>query len=761
VRRATSFVLSLVVVPAGVLAAPVVTRPAPDARPVPAHVQDISLAGTVSAAGLATGDAAGGARTVVATTARSTQPFETFGVTWRQDPHVGDLVVRARTRTEGRWTAWTTLDEEASADGRGSDAGARAGTEPAWVGPSDGVQVRVEVLSGQAPADLRLSLVDPGESPADAAVASQPTGSVAEAATGRPVIRSRAAWGADETMRTGSPSYASSLYAVTVHHTASSNSYEPEDVPGIMRSFYAYHTQSRGWSDIGYNVIVDKYGTAWEGRAGGLDKPVIGAHAGGFNTGTVGVSIIGTYDSVQPTNASLEKVAAIAAWKLSSYGRDPKGTVTLTSGGSTKYSAGTRVTLPRIFGHRDVSSTACPGVEGYAALPEIRERAAALVAAAPVTTPAPEGTPTPVPEDDATDETDGTPTATPTPTPTPTTPPSPKPPFGSLDAATGGTSDVSVRGWAVDPDAATYTSVAVSVDGAVARTFVASQSRPDVSAAYPQYSANHGFSGTVPAAAGTRTVCATARNQGTGTDVELGCRSATVGAAATPSPSPSPTPAPGPAPAGVTAPPPARATDDSCPSGRVPAGSFRDTAGSVHAAAIDCAVWWQLTGGTTPTTYSPGQGVTRAQMASFLARLVLRSGGSLPSAPPDAFSDDAGTSHQTAINQLAAVGVIAGKGGRSYDPAGVVRRDQMATFLVRAYEYRTSRTMAAGANYFADDNGNTHEASIGKAARAGFTGGSGDGRFQPGTTTDRGQMASFLTRVLDLLVEAGDAPERA
>ena len=86
-----------------------------------------------------------------------------------------------------------------------------------------------------------------------------------------------------------------------MHHTADTNNYTADQVPAMMRSIYRYHTVSRGWGDIGYNVIVDKYGRLWEGRFGGLASTVIGAHAGGFNTGTFGVSMLGNYDTTPTT----------------------------------------------------------------------------------------------------------------------------------------------------------------------------------------------------------------------------------------------------------------------------------------------------------------------------------------------------------------------------------------------------------------------------------------------------------------------------
>jgi len=826
--------LSVVAVPAGVLAAPVVTTPAVAARPVAPHVQELDLpvagAERVEALG-----ATGAARTLVETPQRSTEPFTTLGVTWSPDPATGEVAVAVRTRSQGRWTDWTPVAvEEAEVlagapDARGTDL--RAGTEPLYAGASDGVQVRVEVLSGRAPADVRLALVEPGSSPADAPAA-LPAGGTAHAAA-TPAIRSRAQWGADESIRRSAPSYAGTLSAVTVHHTASSNEYTEAEVPGLIRGFYAYHVKSLGWSDLGYNVLVDKFGNAWEGRAGGLDRPVIGAHAGGFNTGTAGVSMIGTYGTVEPSAAMKETVAQVAAWKLGLHDRDPRSSVTLTSAGSTRWSAGTPVTLARIFGHREVSSTACPGDRGQAALAGLRERAAALQGA--TAEPAPSA---PAP-------------GVPSPPPTPSAPPAPAKPFGALDAVTGVGGAVRVAGWVIDPDATTHTTVAVRVGSAPAVNVAADQQRPDLPLAYPQYGPGHGFDATLPLSLGRHTVCLSALDQGGTEHLALGCREVEVtqadprgtldqarptadvlgvrvsgwaldpdapggsrvvvsvdGAAVRTVTADRPRPdvallypafperrgydAIVPAPPGARrvcalavnegrgadvqlgclvvavperpAPPAApgsRASDDSCPDGAVPRSGFLDTGTSVHRAAVDCALWWGLTGGLTAERFGPASSLTRGQVASFLARLLTTSGAVLPAAPPDAFDDDRGSPHELAINQMGALGVLAGRGARRYEPGATVTRDQMASYLVRAYEQHVGAPLLAGGDWYRDDDGSVHETSIGKAARAGLTGGTGPGRYTPRAFTDRGQVASFLTRLLDLLVENGRAPRRS
>jgi hypothetical protein len=390
----------------GLLAVPALAPSASaDPKPVAPVVQELPVAGVNGGAAAAIQArpgalgtlSTGGGRTVVLTEQLDTSPYAVAGLTWAADSAARTVQSWVRTRTNDRWSEWQELDEQQD---EGPDDGTvdtgptrRDGTEALWVGEADGVQARVDVLAGPDPRDLRLSLVDPGSSPADAN--RDPFGQLATASSGAPIIRSRAAWGADESIRKGSPSYASSVYGVTVHHTASSNDYSPEDVPRLLRGFYAYHVKSNGWSDLGYNLVVDKFGRIWEGRAGGTSRPVIGAHAGGFNTGTVGITVIGTYESVAMSSAAREAVAQLTGWRLGLEGKDPESTVRVYSAGSTRYPKGTLVTLPRVFGHRDVSKTTCPGAQGMAALPGIRTRSAEYASGV---TPAPEPTPEPKPE---------------------------------------------------------------------------------------------------------------------------------------------------------------------------------------------------------------------------------------------------------------------------------------------------------------------------------------------------------------------------
>jgi hypothetical protein len=209
---------------------------------------------------------------------------------------------------------------------------------------------------------------------------------------------------------------------------------------------------------------------------------------------------------------------------------------------------------------------------------------------------------------------------------------------------------------------------------------------------------------------------------------------------------------PAPAPPSPT---PSGATDAACPPGLVPEDGFTDVPdASTHEANVDCVVWWQVSTGT-PHGYAPLVGVTRAQMASFLARLIERSGGELPAQPADAFSDDDGSVHELRINQLAALGVAGGRGGGRFAPQDPVDRAQMATFLTRAFEARTGTALPPAEDRFPDDATSVHQDRINQAAAAGFTSGTGDGGYAPFAPVRRDGMATFLARVLNRLVVEG------
>ncbi|MDI5966241.1 peptidoglycan recognition protein [Streptomyces sp. SL13] len=196
-----------------------------------------------------------------------------------------------------------------------------------------------------------------------------------------PDIVPRTAWHTDAVRTHGRPHpCAPDIKAVFVHHTDSGNDYSREDVPRMIQSFYDDHIEGNAWDDIGYNFLVDRMGTIYEGRAGGIDNAVIGAHTLGFNVGTVGIAAIGSFGPAMPApDAMLESIARIAAWKLGMYGVDARArTVLVSSNDGARYRRGARAVFHTVSGHRDGYQTTCPGEALYAQLPDVRLRARRL-----------------------------------------------------------------------------------------------------------------------------------------------------------------------------------------------------------------------------------------------------------------------------------------------------------------------------------------------------------------------------------------------
>lgn len=207
------------------------------------------------------------------------------------------------------------------------------------------------------------------------------TRSAAVATVDPPPIVTRAGWAADERLRVGRPGFAA-ISRLVVHHTA-----EPgnglTDPAAAMRGIYRYHVEHQGWSDIGYNFVIDEAGRVYEGRwaqgyvDGGVHdgeddagRGVVGAHTGGYNTGAVGVALLGNFQyGARPTPAAVDSLVEVLAWKASVHGIDPVAGVTAGKfDGSETRSVGT------IAGHRDYSSTTCPGQSFYDSLDDVRER---------------------------------------------------------------------------------------------------------------------------------------------------------------------------------------------------------------------------------------------------------------------------------------------------------------------------------------------------------------------------------------------------
>jgi hypothetical protein len=287
--------------------------------------------------------------------------FNMLGLHWQ-----GNGTVTYRTLPpSGRWTTWVAADADS-----GPDAGSREAHPGwqdgnlAWTGASSRVQFR---LQGDV-TRLRAYYLWSGNT-----AKPQRTLSIA----GSPAIVPRADWLADEKIVRAKPLYAPKLQLAVVHHTAGSNNYTPAQAAAIVRGIEVYHVQGNGWNDIGYNFLIDRYGTVYEGRGGGITRNVIGAHALGFNTGTVGISLIGNFDNATPPPAMQAALVRLLAWRLDVAHIDPQSTVAYTSGGNGKFRAGKVVTLHAISGHRDTGPTDCPGTYEYALLPQVIRSVAA------------------------------------------------------------------------------------------------------------------------------------------------------------------------------------------------------------------------------------------------------------------------------------------------------------------------------------------------------------------------------------------------
>ncbi|MEV7397253.1 SpoIID/LytB domain-containing protein [Aeromicrobium sp. NPDC092404] len=300
-------------------------------------------------------------------TDRRLKPFAMLGVTWKGGLESEDTVVEARWRSDGRWSAWTELHIELA-----PEEGGLPGTEPQWVESADGAEVRVLSARDARPTGLSLTTVEASEPDESAAAAGTV---VAPAVTvSKPAIILRSTWGADSSSSCSSPIYGSTTRGAVIHHTAGSNTYTKAQSAGIVRATQAYHMKGRDWCDIGYNFLVDKYGQIFEGRAGGITKPVRAAHSGNdkVNQETMGVSLMGTFTSTEPSAEMKTAVVNLVSWRFAQYNLPAKGTYSL--GGKT---------LNRIAGHRNVVSTACPGAMAYAWLSAsggLRDRVAGRLA---------------------------------------------------------------------------------------------------------------------------------------------------------------------------------------------------------------------------------------------------------------------------------------------------------------------------------------------------------------------------------------------
>jgi len=514
---------------------------------------------------------------VVGQTVTGVEPFDMIAVSWTGGAATPPPV---EVHTAAGWEALPS-------DTPGPDAGPDAGTreerrdvesaqfsDPVWVGSADGYRVGAAPGVGSVAVHLIRDheVVRPAITGDDAGAAPAPPDG--------PAVNLRGAWGAAPPKEANA--VARSLKFAVVHHTAGTNNYQPGDVPAILRGIQSFHQNSRGWNDIAYNFLIDKWGGVWEGRAGGIGRPIVGSHAAGFNTSTVGISLLGDFSSTEPTQAAVDATADVASWKLALAGVRPNGTTTVVGTSDNVFPTGQTVTIPTIVGHSDVGTTDCPGrVRNY--LAAIRaaaaNRAPYVTARLDILASPSKGRvrvngwaldrrsddpvrylvdingvnvldrATSLDRPDIRSSFPSAPLAsgfdatvdltadssevcvyiaetsygalTRLGCQTFATPISPRGGYNALDPAPGG---AVAAGWAYDPDASGATEVRFTVDGKAGGSVSTSLSRLDVVSVIPEAPLMIGWSAFFALGPGRHEICATAVNRAAGADIGIGCK---------------------------------------------------------------------------------------------------------------------------------------------------------------------------------------------------------------------------------------------
>ncbi|WP_460706613.1 N-acetylmuramoyl-L-alanine amidase [Luteococcus sediminum] len=309
---------------------------------------------------------------VLATLPVTERPLSMAALTWSSA--TGESLFQVRVRTAEGWQPWQSTEVEPGAQ----EAGAIKGSDPIFLGEGTAVEARLLASSSSTATvkDPKVSVIDSGTAQGDAEIVSSAAqqrvrAQASTSSAAQPAIVSRAAWGADESWLkiNGSSCVPANLdttiKAAVVHHTAGTNYYSQAEAASVVRGIYAYHVKSLGWCDVGYNFLVDRFGTIYEGRHGGIENPVHGAHATYWNTDTVGVSVMMNSSTARQSDAAMASMADVIAWKLAGNYRDPLSKLTLAG----KY-------IDRITRHGDVMATSCPGTNITAYMPTLRQQVA-------------------------------------------------------------------------------------------------------------------------------------------------------------------------------------------------------------------------------------------------------------------------------------------------------------------------------------------------------------------------------------------------
>ncbi len=411
------------------------------------------------------------------------EPFVAIGFSWNGPPGAAASLVL--TYADGEVTAPIDLDHDGEHGEDADPLGTRRVSAPVAL-EKPAVAYSVTFPAGLTDIEAHLVREDAAAaSSGSLALAEIAPAAAADGIPGPDGIRSRESWGARPRKPTESCApgarpeglgcvATNGVVNAVVHHTVNANNYGESSVPALLRSIQAFHQDTQEFDDIGYNFVVDRFGTIWEGRAGGADRPVVGGHTMGFNTGAVGVAVLGTFDGTAPNEAQLDAVARVIAWKFAQRNVDPLGQLTVISNGGDIHPIGEAVTLPTIDGHRSIGATACPGALLFARLGDIRQRVGALM---PLYT-------------------------------------------GEVNGLDRGSGNMRLSGYALRRDTVTPIAVSLVVDGAPVAQTVANLGRADVGARFGALGPNHGFEFNVPVSLSARQACVVENLTGT----LLGCR---------------------------------------------------------------------------------------------------------------------------------------------------------------------------------------------------------------------------------------------
>ncbi len=216
---------------------------------------------------------------------------------------------------------------------------------------------------------LEFHFINPGETPKHIKNQTQTPANKSVATCSKPSMVSRTSWGSicpQNSMCSGSIVTTTTTHII-IHHSETPNT--SSDWAATVRSIQNYHVNTKGWSDIAYNFLIAPNGVMYEGRAGGDTSR--GSHFCAKNTNTMGICVIGTYNTSQVNSSAISTLKNLLAWKCDKDGIDATGAATHSSSG---------LYLNRIAGHKDHSCTpTCPGAQLYGQLSTIRSQVKTMV----------------------------------------------------------------------------------------------------------------------------------------------------------------------------------------------------------------------------------------------------------------------------------------------------------------------------------------------------------------------------------------------